>query len=294
MSSVKLDPEKKFKWVEYRLATPLTETENTKLKSFLQSTYSGLIDVTLNNLRLRPCSGNITMITLYSSEGKTYINQPLFGTYKSTDVSTKLGQSTVSEDLKSKIQFQYNYYKSLLKLPANIEDIKKKFRECLSDNLFVVHLEVVPLEDIDIKQYTTHSNILVIAKNRGTVYWIEPQTTINPTYEKLMITSIKNLVAEIGMPDATIINPVEVCPQAVTQDRNCMFWTYVIFLLIMLNPQERDHNIIINRFMEKYPTKESLETYMNNFKRDLFSKANLSGGKRRRTYRKKRVTTRRR
>lgn len=296
MSQVKLDPEKKFKWPEYKNAAPLTESENTQLKQVLQETYTELIDVTLNSLGLPPCSGEIKLITTVVGKSTTYIDQPLFGTYKMTDINKKLNESTLSEDIKDQIELLYTSNINRIGLPTDINNIKKKFRECALNNLFIIHMSAIPIRNIPPNEtYTSHANILVIAKNRGIVYWIEPQTTVNPKYEELMIKSIKDLVAEIGMPGATVINPVEVCPQAVTQDRNCMFWSYVIFLLIMLNPQERDHNVLIKNFMEKYPTKELLEGYINGLKRFLFSMAFRSGsGRRRRTYRKKRRTTRRR
>ena len=36
MSVIKLDPETKFKWVEYTNTTQLTEAEDIQLKEFLQ------------------------------------------------------------------------------------------------------------------------------------------------------------------------------------------------------------------------------------------------------------------
>jgi hypothetical protein len=112
-----------------------------------------------------------------------------------------------------------------------------------------------------------------------------------------MIQSIKNLVTEIGMPDPIVINPVEICPQALAKDQNCMFWAYIIFMLILLNPDERDHNVLVKRFIEKYPTKEALSGYVNGFKKLMEPDvSSLPGGKRktrknrnkkRKTYRKK-------
>lgn len=299
MSQVKLDPEKNFKWPEYKDITPLTEPENSTLKGFLQGTYTGLLNATLKSLGLPACSGDIRMISTVDIGGKPYVDQPLFGTYKMIDVDRKINQSTLSEDLKNQIQLLYGTTIGIVELPVDIENIKKKFRECASNNLFVVHLTTIPIRNLAPgEKYTSHANILVIAKNRGVVYWIEPQTTVNPTYEKLMISSIKNLVSEIGMTDATVINPVEVCPQAVAGDRNCMFWAYVIFMLIMLNPQERDHNVLMKQFMEKYPSKEALTSYINGLKRNMFSMVFPSGAGRRRTYRKRaqkkrRITKRR-
>jgi hypothetical protein len=301
MSLVKLDPEKNFKWPAYPPTPALSEADNSTLRIVLQLSYKELIDKTLADFNLPACSGEIRMLTTLFYGGQTYINgSPIFGTYTKTGFDSRLEKSTLSEELKEEIEYMYITLVAGagVTLPDDIKTIKERFRQCAPNNLFVVRLTTSPLHEL--KQgvkHISHANILVIAKNRGTVYWIEPKTTVNPKYESLMISSIKTLVTDIGMPDPTVINPVEVCPQAIANDTNCMFWAYVIFMLILLNPQERDHNVLIKNFMEKYPTKEALGGYINGLKTTMLPIAVSYGAGRKRTIRrrhhKKRKTYRR-
>jgi hypothetical protein len=296
MGSIRLDPETKFKWPEFS-GSPLTDDENKNLKSFMQLNYSDILKRNLSQFKLAPCAGDITIVTKVTIDDKTYIKSPVFGAYTLPQAKAALEQSSLNEIMKLKLENLLTTASVIANIPEDITNVKKSFKECASESLFVIKLTAVPLYRHIPKPgdpYVSHANILVIAKNRGIVYWIEPQTTVNPMYENLMISSIKKLVTDIGMVDPTVINPVEVCPQALTKDNNCMFWSYVIFLLIMLNPYERDHNVLIKRFMEKYSTKEALTSYIDGFKRMLLPIVPPVGANRTRTYRKRRLGKKRR
>jgi hypothetical protein len=297
MSNIRFDPATRFKWLDFS-GEPLTAEEDIQLKRYMAFMYTSVINIQLKFVGLAPCSSEIRMLTTLKIDGEESKSN-LFGAYTITQVDSLIQQNT-NQLVKDNLTAITTSLESKLNLPIDISDVKKKFRECARESLFVVSLIAIPIDfnQSGVKErYILHQNILVIAKNKGIVFWIEPQTTIDPRYEAAMIKSIKNLVTDIGMADPTVINPVEVCPQAVTKDNNCMFWAYVIFMLIMENPTEYDHNKLIKQFMEKYPTKESLEKYMNGFKRALIS-ALSTGGKRFRKHRtrrthKKRKTIRR-
>lgn len=299
MNFVKLDPETKFKWPNYGVGMPLSKEDDQKVKRVVQRDFTDILNVFLSGFKLPPCTSRLKMITQVVLGNKIYINSPLFGVYKTPDGHTRLRTSELNDSLKTQLELLFLDVSDKLDLDFTIEHIKKKFRECASNNYFVISLTATPLRALaEGESYITHSNILVIAKNRGIVYWIEPQTTINKTYEDSMISAIKTLVTEIGMVDPTVVNPVEVCPQAVTKDENCMFWSLTLFFLLLLNPQERDHNVLIKRFMEKYPTKEALEGYINGLKGHIKTAIDTQGAgrkqltrkrrsKKRKTYRKK-------
>ena len=297
MSFVKLDPETKFKWLDYGVGQPLTPEQDTKLKRFIQSNYTEFLNSILQSLKLPSCSDTIRMLTTVTIGNSKYIKNPLFGVYKSEDVDTNLDKSTLSDLAKLNILTVFHEADGKINLWKNdISATKKKFQQCASNNIFVLGLTATPIYTPAVNEsYISHANILLIAKNRGVVYWIEPETTVNPAYETEMISSIKKLVTEIGMVDPTVISPVEICPQAVAKDANCMFWAYTIFSLLMLNPQERDHNVLIKRFMEKYPTKEALTNFMNGFKQFLLPVVPTTAGSKTRKHRrtKKRKTYRR-
>jgi hypothetical protein len=289
MSLIRLDPEKNFKWTAYPPAQPLSSSDDMRLKKFTQLNYVDLINSTLGFFKLRPCAGKVVMITELVTPSKTIIDNPLFGTYKIDDVTPKLKSSVLSEEATDRIEALYYEVSNNLNLPADINDVKQKFKDCASNNLFVVALTAFPLRKLPPGEsvYVSHANILVIAKNLGKVYWIEPETTGSPAYEEKMKSSIKVLVNEIGLRDPEVVIPNTTCPQGLTNDTDCMFWSYVIFTLIMLNPQEKDHNVLIRNFMEKYPTKEALSQYINGFKTSVLSSVPSSGATRKRTIKKK-------
>lgn len=292
MSNLKFDANTKFKWIDYS-GEPLASNKDNLLKRVIQSKYVELLNAILKDLKLAPCSANVSMLTDLILNNKRYTTNPLFGTYTEKQREEAIEKSSFPDDIKNTLHELVDKITIGLGLDFDIEDIKKKFRECANQSLFIVSLNATPTRNISSGEtYFTHANILVIAKNRGIVYWIEPQTTIDPTYETRMIESIKKLVTDIGMVDPTIINPVDVCPQSITNDQNCMFWAYIIFTLIMLNPTVRDHNVLVKQFLEKYPTKEALTKYIDGFKQQLVSQltsAGLIGAKRsrkRRMYKK--------
>lgn len=298
MNFIKFDPETKFKWLDYGVGQPLTSEQDTKLKRFIQSNYTEFLNSILQSLKLPSCSDTIRMLTRLTMGNSTYIKNPLFGIYKYEDVNANIDKSKLPDITKLDILHLFYEVDGIVHLSMNdIAATKKRFQECASNNIFVLGLTATPIYTPAINEsYITHANILLIAKNRGVVYWIEPATTVNPAYETEMISSIKKLVTEIGMVDPTVISPVEICPQAVAKDTNCMFWAYTIFSLLMLNPQERDHNVLIKRFMEKYPTKEALANFMNGFKQFLLPVVPTTAGnktrkrrrnKKRKTYRRK-------
>lgn len=296
MSLIKLDPETKFKWPEFD-GDPLTEKENNNVLTILARNRKPIIDGFLSMFGLQECSGVIPIITV--TQFRTvdgYKINSLFGTYKQSDLEPNLALLTqYSEDQKKYIRMMIKNTIGNTWETYSFETIKKKFRECASSNYFTVYLSLKPLTD----QLGTsaHANMLVIAKNRGVVYWIEPQTKLmEVNYTNELHKSIKKLVEDLGMADPTIINPVQVCPQTITGDLNCMFWTYLIFILILLNPN-KDHNDLVKQFLSKYSTKELLTRYIDGFKRNTLETLAPSAGRRRKTirrYLKKRKTYRKR
>ena len=298
--SVKLDADKKFKWPDFKaVQTSLPQETNKLLLQDVSKNYQSILDSTLKYLKLPVCSGKIGMLSRVEVDGIMKNDTPLFGLYNLENFnSTVDGYLTISENSRKYIKDLAKTLKINEKISTSedLQVIKNKYKECLSTDLFIVNLTVFPLYYT--LNYAGHQNILVISKARGVVYWIEPQTTVDQTYEASMIKSIKKLVTEIGMPNPTVINPVETCPQAIASDQNCMFWAYVILFLILLNPQERDHNNLIKKFIEKYPTKETLSSYINGLKLFMLDpeKYKTTAGKRRKTRRlkKKRGTIRRR
>ena len=63
-----------------------------------------------------------------------------------------------------------------------------------------------------------------------------------------------------------IITPTKTCPQIIADDRNCMFWTMLLTLHCVLNPHIKTIDEISTKLLKKYPDKDTLGKYMNEFK----------------------------
>lgn len=281
---IKIDADQKFKWTDFKLQPPLSDAVNKQVKFAVSTKYDNVIQYRLNAYKLAPCSKRVFMAgQLLFNNDSGMIDNPLFGLYDIEDKKRRIEESGLSEKLQFNIDyiFEMSGAKLLLEAKNDIESVKKKFRECANQKLFIVPLVVTPIKDMSLGQVSSHQNILVIAKNRGTVYWIEPETIQGINYQNAMIRSIKELVTTIGMVDPTVIIPSGTCPQGIVNDKNCMFWSLVIFELIMLNPDERDHSVLIQKFLQKYPTNEALNGYINGFKYVIKGLFGIAGGKKR-------------
>lgn len=295
MSSIKFDPETKFKWPDYGVGKPMLPQDNKNLKYLFDKEYVNVLNSILAEYKLPLCAGKVTMLTYVTLGNTSYMNTPLFGVYKPDEIDTSIEKSSLSPAIKETILLLSSRFQTDLAVDNDIVALKKKFRECAASNYFVVRLNLQRVYDPGKEQLIGHQNILVIAKNRGIVYLIEPQyskDTSNTTYQKLLKSSIARFVEELGMASPTIVEPVETCPQAFINDDNCMFWALIIFFLLMLNPQTTDHNKLVLEFNKKYPTSEALTNYIHGFKFALFQSAKAAGmlggmKKKRKTYRHK-------
>ena len=291
--SLKFDPDEKFKWIDFGTAPPLTDLQDKQLRKMVQSNYTRMLDGLLNQFNLPLCSGSVKMLTTVDVDGRTYINNPLFGVYKTTPSIDKVIQSHYPDPddiaaMKFLGAYDVSHASFLDALPSNIDDIKKKFKECAQESLFVIDLTTYPVTPLKAGPLVTHQNILIIQKNRGSVFWIEPQSLGTREHILAMSKAIKTLVTDIGMVNPTIQVVSVECPQAVTRDSNCMFWAYSIFFTALLNPYETNKNNLIKKFMTKYPTEAALVSYMNGLKFWMKKQMGIAGGKKA-TRRTKRV-----
>jgi hypothetical protein len=282
--SIKFDPDEKFKWIDFGTSAPLTDVQDKQLRKMVQQNYTRILDGLLSQFKLPLCSGSVNMLTSVDVDGKTYINNPLFGIYKTTPSIDKVIESYYPDPddivaMKFSDAYLTSHASFLNALPSNIDAIKKKFKECAQESLFVIDLKTYPVTPLKAGPLVTHQNILIIQKNRGSVFWIEPQTIGTRENILAMSKSIKTLVTEIGMVNPTVQVVNVECPQAVTRDSNCMFWAYSIFFTILMNPYETNKNNLIRKFMTKYPTEETLVSYMNGLKFWMKNQMGIAGGK---------------
>jgi len=150
---------------------------------------------------------------------------------------------------------------------------KKRFRECKYSYTFVpLHLRSFNGFE-GVRPAPSHQNGILISK-KGNVIRIEPsgsQDLSTDILNKIIDKSVLDVANKIGLTDATFIPINQVCPQAVTNDENCIFWTLFICHEIMKNVNKiPDPNDVIAIYSSK--PKEELEKLIQQFKLELVQK----------------------
>lgn len=142
--------------------------------------------------------------------------------------------------------------------------IKQEFYNCSSDQYFFI-----PLSFKSYPSNKGHANGILISKSKGTVYRIEPQTGIEMgRYPSKIDEGVRNLVNEIGLKDPTFKYIKVVCPQTIVRDKNCIFWTQLIFRELLKNLYKKEPDAVIQELSSK--PKEQLESLVYEYKLRLF------------------------
>jgi len=157
---------------------------------------------------------------------------------------------------------------------TNIPLIKKQVRECSGDQFVFIPLTLYPR---DSHKVASHANGIIISKARGTVMRIEPQLKESELkgktkdYHDNIERGIVKFAEMIGLSDPTVERINYTCPQGITDDKNCIFWTIFLTYQILKNLYKKQHpNITIQAISAK--PKEELDTLMRNFKSELVTK----------------------
>jgi hypothetical protein len=159
------------------------------------------------------------------------------------------------------------------KLDSSVEligDLKQQYPECSSPFLYIPLF----LTPISLKNPTQsgHANGILIGRN-GTVFRIEPQydPKANLKVEKEINSAIVDIANQIGLKDPRFVELNDVCPQAITLDKNCIFWTLFIMNEILRNMYKiKDPNDVIKMYVSK--PKPELDALIKNFKTELITK----------------------
>lgn len=104
-SNIQTDLETKFKWPEYD-GEPFTEDENNKVRVLFGMNKQLITDGFLSIFGLQECAGIVPILTItkFRTEDGYMIN-PLFGTYRQSDVEPNLALITkYSDDQKKYIR----------------------------------------------------------------------------------------------------------------------------------------------------------------------------------------------
>jgi hypothetical protein len=119
---------------------------------------------------------------------------------------------------------------------------------------------------------SAHANGILIGRN-GTVFRIEPQydPKIGVKMNKDINSAVVDIANKIGLRDPRFVELNDVCPQAITLDENCIFWTLFIMNEILRNMYKiKDPNDVIKLYVGK--PKPELDALIKNFKTELITK----------------------
>jgi len=160
----------------------------------------------------------------------------------------------------------YRHYVEDRLLLNSLYRIKEEFNKCNHLQYFI------PLVTINVYSKTSHQNLLIINKNDRVVTWIEPQydPKITPDSAPLILKTINTLLDQL-IEDPLLRNdyqidyPTKICPQAIAEDKNCMFWTFLLAMHLFINNNSTIDEVT-QSMLTKFPDKKSLNAYMNDFK----------------------------
>lgn len=151
-----------------------------------------------------------------------------------------------------------------------IQNLKQQYPECRSPFLYIP-LSLIPLNLLNSAE-SSHANGILIGRN-GTVFRIEPQydTSVNVKIHNGINSAIVDIANKIGLKDPRFVELNDVCPQAITLDKNCIFWTLFIMNEILRNMYKiKDPNDVIKLYISK--PKPELDALIKNFKTELITK----------------------
>lgn len=156
-----------------------------------------------------------------------------------------------------------------------IDKIKTFFKSGCRNDYMYIPLSLVPLILYGVTReeaanLSGHANGILIRRSKGTVMRIEPANLdeANQVADRMVDEGIIKFVNEIGLANPTLVEINEVCPQSLTKDKNCVFWTMFIFKEILQNIFKKDPNQVI----AELSARPELPTIIENFKKELATK----------------------
>lgn len=197
---------------------------------------------------------------------------------------------TAYVDLANKQDIINTISKYIPRTRSQLKQIKEEFSRCKNQYYIIPYAT---------KRLATsgHQNLIILDKLNQHVIYIEPAYYANTEFGKYMTSvekyRVDRILEELELTNYTKILPVTPYPQSIAEDKNCMFWTFLITVTFLLNPQAKTPDEVANAIIKKYPDQQSLIKYIEGFRLVLskFIEVPMSaiqtGSKRRKTYRKK-------
>jgi hypothetical protein len=157
-----------------------------------------------------------------------YTDQPLAGMYK----STQLGDVP---ELSEKTRRGLALFGGLTP-DGNIPAIKYDYKNCVGSVDFF-YIPLILIAGRQLLDNPRHANGILVSKSKGTYFRIEPQYSQDePRLDTPKIyEGIEKALNEIGAKSFTRTELNTTCPQYLTQDQNCLFWSAYVSREILRN-----------------------------------------------------------
>jgi hypothetical protein len=258
-------------------ANVLSEEEDAQLRRDLMHSYTSYLHTLLTDAGLNPelCSFQFELPYIYYLKDGDVVNQEEGAKPMAFDIPTftitefkfvmKNYGNTVNESTYFHKNFRTQTKDDLLTLPL--------FLEMCSSRYFLVSARLD-----EIGSQIGHQTILLFDKEKKECIVIEPQL-----HMPHVIDLYQKLFKRLDIVGYTIVEPPDLCVQAVAKDRNCMFWS---LLLVTRYLQGKFTSIkdVHKTILSEHPTTEDLKKHVDTFKYDLHKKGKdlelPKGGKR--------------
>lgn len=204
-------------------------------------------------LATQGCIAKTNLTVIYGHPG-------VAGIYKTTQLPQRISESGKQA---------FAFFSGLTE-HGRIPELKSEYQNCTgSVDFFYIPIMLVPLK---VLEKPLHANGLLVSKSKGNYFRIEPE--YSPEHEATLNmpqldAGIHQALNEIGAKNFTPVNLNVVCPQFLTNDQNCLFWTAYITREIIRNIyKNQDPNTTIAQITNL--GKEELDRRIKQFKEEVW------------------------
>lgn len=265
-----MESDKRFKVLLSNTTTIITGSEKLDLTG-IEIATSLLADY--YKLENSACfTQNLNMITYISlNKGRALGKTSGIYSYDELErIQTAIGRDSHYGTMLSGVSAYTDIRKRLDSNAELIGTLRQQYPQCRSPFLYIP-LTLIALDTTNLK-LPYHANGILIGRN-GTVFRIEPQfdPKISGVVDEGIKSAIVDIADKIGLKDPRFVELNDVCPQAITLDENCIFWTLFIMNEILRNMYKiKDPNDVIKLYVSK--PKLELDALIKNFKTELITK----------------------
>ncbi len=246
--------------------------------------FAGIVTLQDTEGNVLTFSGNSFLMSIVLTMGTDAVNLSSQGCVSTERMNMLYGDDRVAgiykvSQLPPDLMEEYNRKRGIfyagLKPDAGIAVLKETFKNCVgSVDFFYIPLTLVYSPNVFSPR---HANGILVSKSKGTYFRIEPQYSPEGMDTTQIDQGIKNILGDIGARDFRQIGLNVVCPQFLTNDMDCQFWTAYLTLEIIRNMYKNpDPNTTITQIMTANNTPEKLRATIETFKKQV-SQAVLKG-----------------